>query len=100
MVRWREGRHLMPVPRVLEIEVLHFLRNLCISTQSPHTLNDETETDDAHLERREHVPPVREQPREHAVRAAFVYFAEAAEDGELVVVHAHVSLSLCFVRVR
>ena len=28
MVRWREGRHLMPVPRVLEEEMLDLLSHL------------------------------------------------------------------------
>ena len=33
MVRWREGRHLMPVPRVLEEEMLDLLRDLRINSQ-------------------------------------------------------------------
>ena len=33
MVRWREGRHLMPVPRVLEEEMLDLLRDLRVDSQ-------------------------------------------------------------------
>ena len=71
MIRRRQRRHLMSVPRVLKEEVLHFLRN---------------------LEWGEERAPLVHELREHAPRAALLNLAQPSEDGELVVRHAHIGL--------
>lgn len=71
MVRRRERRHLVSIPRMLEKEQLDLFRNL-VRTQD--------------------TSPFVDQFGKHAVGPAFRYFAQATKDRELVVGHAHVGL--------
>lgn len=95
MVRRSQGSHLMPVTSILEVEVFDLLRNLHTPSlsMSVHGQNGtrvfEQETD---LSRREEIPPLVYELREHAVWTTFLDFSEAAKDGKFVVCHAHVSL--------
>ena len=71
MIRGRDGRHLVSVPRVLEEELLDLF---------------------CHLERRQERAPFVYKFGEHAVRPAFIDLAKSSEDGEFVVCHTHVGL--------
>ena len=79
MVRRSEGGHLVPVPGVLEEEVLHLLRDLL---------------------RGEEGAPFVGELREHAPRAALFDLAQPAKDRQLVVRHAHVRFVRLDVRLR
>ena len=77
----------MPIPRVLEVEQLHFLRDL--RGFSPPVFTNEQITD---LDRREHGAPLSNKFCEHTVRPAFFNLAESTENGELVICHTHIRL--------
>lgn len=97
MVRRRQRRHLVPIPRVLKKEQFHLFRNLghvarFISSAEPWMGRQASRDHATYLDGRQKRPPLVHQLGEHAVRATLFHLSESSEYGEFVVGHAHVDL--------
>ena len=93
MVRRGDRRHLVSIPRVLEVEQLHLLRDLK-GHSSVFKSTQREGNDEADLSGREYRTPLSNQFREHAVRSTLFDLTESTEDGEFVVCHTHIRLRI------